>query len=66
LPGSTIILSNGTELTSDAAVFATGWEYSTSIFDPALALELGIPAPLKSEDASSASYWQDLSTIAEK
>ena len=60
MTGSKIFLSDGVILDSDAAVFATGWEYSTSMFEPPLALELGIPTPLQYQDASTASYWQDL------
>jgi dimethylaniline monooxygenase (N-oxide forming) len=51
-------LSNGEILSSDAAVFATGWDYRTTIFDPAETLAVGSTTPLKDEDEETRAYWQ--------
>lgn len=66
MQGTNITLSNGEQLESDAAIFATGWNHKFDFFDPALALELGIPADLKEEDELTAKYWQSLGEKAEK
>jgi len=65
MSGSEISLSNGSRLKADAVVFATGWEYQSEIFDPALALELGISASSESEDFTIAKYWNDLHVKAD-
>jgi dimethylaniline monooxygenase (N-oxide forming) len=64
--GSNIVLSNGEQFESDAAIFATGWNHKFDFFDPALAIELGIPADLKAEDESTTKYWQSLGEKAEE
>lgn len=66
MSGSSVELSNGTTLPSDAAVFSTGWEVNTSMFSPPLALELGLPTSLDHQESSTAKYWDDLNTQAEK
>ena len=66
MSGSNVELSNGTTLPSDAVVFATGWVQSPPFFEPSLAMELGIPAPLQSQDASTEKYWQGVTNQAEK
>jgi hypothetical protein len=53
---SNITLSNGEILPSDAVVFATGWDYKSDIFEPSVAIELGISAPLQYQDATTAAY----------
>lgn len=63
---SDITLSNGEVLASDAAVFATGWDYKLDLFDPADSLQLGVPTLSKDEDPEIASYWEKLGTEAEK
>jgi dimethylaniline monooxygenase (N-oxide forming) len=63
---SNITLSNGEILPSDAVVFATGWDYKSDIFEPSVAIELGISAPLQYQDATTAAYWDHLHSQAEK
>ncbi|RDW67767.1 hypothetical protein BP6252_09163 [Coleophoma cylindrospora] len=65
LTGSEAVLSNGTILPCDAAVLATGWKYSTSMFEPSLALTLGVPTQVEFEDPAEAKYWQALTLKAE-
>ncbi|KAL3423563.1 flavin-binding monooxygenase-like protein [Phlyctema vagabunda] len=62
---SDVILSDGTVLQSDAAIFATGWDLGTTIFDTSTALDLGLPAPIDAEDESETKYWQELDAKAE-
>jgi dimethylaniline monooxygenase (N-oxide forming) len=66
MSGSTVSLSNGDTLTSDAVVFATGWDYRSTLFSSPDSLELGTTAPLKDEDPTVSSYWQELQLEAEK
>jgi dimethylaniline monooxygenase (N-oxide forming) len=66
MTGSTVNLSNGESFESDAAIFATGWDFKMTMFDSPTALEVGTTAPLKDEDGESAAYWANLRTEAEK
>jgi hypothetical protein len=63
---NTASLSNGETVPADAAIFGTGWEFRSTLFDPADALELGTNALLKDEDAATSAYWQKLEADAEK
>lgn len=54
-------LSYGQVLPSDAAVFATGWKTNqTTVFDPSLLPELGLPFPIEKEDPAHVKHWMDL------
>jgi dimethylaniline monooxygenase (N-oxide forming) len=66
MTGSTVKLSNGESLPSDAAIFATGWDFKMTLFDPPTALEVGTTALLKDEDPENAAYWAKLKAEAEK
>lgn len=66
LSGSKATLSNSEILPSDAVVYATGWDYKSDIFEPAVAIDLGISAPLQYQDATTAKYWDNLHLQAEK
>jgi dimethylaniline monooxygenase (N-oxide forming) len=66
MSGSNVTLSNGELLASDAVVFATGWEYKSDLFDPSVAIDLGISAPLEYQDATTTSYWDKLQAKAEE
>jgi dimethylaniline monooxygenase (N-oxide forming) len=59
-------LSNGEILPCDAAVFATGWDYKSTLFSENDALQLGMTAYLANEDPETASYWQKLTTKADQ
>ena len=48
--GSEVTLSKGEGLTSGAAVFATGSDYKSDIFDSLNYLDLGVPTSVKDED----------------
>lgn len=63
---SSLTLSNSEVLPSDAVVFATGWEYKSDLFEPPVAIDLGISAPLEHQDATTARYWEDQRQRAEK
>lgn len=65
MSGSTVFLSNGTSLSSDAAVFCTGWDSTCQILDPAVSHELGISAPLESQNDELTTYWNDLAAKAD-
>ncbi|TVY24203.1 FAD-dependent monooxygenase [Lachnellula hyalina] len=66
MSGNQVTLSNGEILPSDAAVFATGWDYRTKIFDPADALSVGSTAPLQDEDEKTREYWETLHQKADR
>ncbi|KAE8443031.1 hypothetical protein EG329_002425 [Mollisiaceae sp. DMI_Dod_QoI] len=66
LRGPNIALSDSEVLTSDAIVFATGWDYKSDIFNPSDSVELGVTTDLKDEDESTTKYWQKLGDEAEK
>ncbi|KAL2060367.1 hypothetical protein VTL71DRAFT_9762 [Oculimacula yallundae] len=66
MTGSGINMNNGESLPCDAAIFATGWEYMSTMFDPAESLNLGSPAPLTDEDPETTTYWEKLRGKAEK
>ncbi len=66
MAGSKVSLSNGETIPSDAVIFATGWDYRSTLFRTSDALELGITAPLKDQDELTASYWRNLEIEAEK
>ena len=66
MSGNQVTLSNGEVFGSDAAVFATGWDYRTSIFDPADALAVGSTASLTDEDEKTKEYWQTLHQKADR
>jgi hypothetical protein len=66
MSGSTVILSNDVVLSSDAAVFATGWDYNSPLFSPADAIELGTTAPLQEQSPETAAYWENLAAEADK
>lgn len=65
MSGDTVLLSNGTSLQSDAAVFCTGWETTYKIFDQTTAHELGISAPLQSQSDELKNYWDELGQKAD-
>ena len=65
MSGSTVFLSNGTTLSSDTTVFCTGWDTACKIMEPATAHELGISAPLASENEESTKYWNEVTLKAE-
>jgi dimethylaniline monooxygenase (N-oxide forming) len=64
MSGTSVVLDNGETLPSDAVVFATGWEPSTSMFSASSAIDLGVPAPLQYQDTTTTAYWHDLATRA--
>jgi dimethylaniline monooxygenase (N-oxide forming) len=66
MSGSNITLSNHEVLPSDAVIFATGWDYKSHIFEPSLAIELGVPAPIEYQDTPTAAYWNNLHSQTEK
>ncbi|KAK0108732.1 hypothetical protein ONS96_002578 [Cadophora gregata f. sp. sojae] len=66
MSGSSIALNNGDTLPCDTVIFATGWDYMSTLFDPADSLSLGITAPLQDEDPKIASYWEKLHMKADK
>jgi hypothetical protein len=66
MSGNTVSLSNGESVPADAAIFGTGWDFRSTLFDLADALELGTNALLKGEDAVTSAYWQKLQAEAEK
>lgn len=63
---NTVTLNNGKVLPCDAAVFATGWDYRSTLFNPADSLSLGTTALLKDEDPKTAAYWEDLHIKADQ
>lgn len=63
---SNVVLNNGDTLPCDAAIFATGWDYMSTLFTPTDSLALGTTALLKDEDPKTASYWESLHVEAEK
>jgi len=65
MSGSTVQLSNDSSLRSDAVVLCTGWDSTCKILDPATSHELGISAPLESEDGDSTKYWNELASRAD-
>jgi hypothetical protein len=66
MSGNTVSLSKGETVPADAAIFGTGWDFRSTLFDPADALELGTNALLKDEHAATSAYWQKLQADAEK
>lgn len=65
LSGSEVRLSNGEVLPSDAAVWATGYESQSTLFNPGDAIDLGVNAPLAEETPENAKYWHSLESKAE-
>ena len=61
-------LSNGTSVSVDALVFATGWEraQSSKLFSPKDCISLGLPIPLASEPTKLATKWAGLDQDADK
>lgn len=66
MSGNTATLSNGDVLSSDAAIFATGWDSRTTILEPAEALAVGSTAPLKEEDKCTKEYWAKIDNEADR
>jgi dimethylaniline monooxygenase (N-oxide forming) len=66
MSGNTVSLSNGDTVPADAAIFGSGWDFRSTSFNPADALELGTNSLLKDEDAAASAYWKKLQAYAEK
>jgi dimethylaniline monooxygenase (N-oxide forming) len=66
MSGNTVSLSNGETIPADAAIFGTGWDLRSTLFDPADALESGANVLLKDEHTATSAYWQKLQAEAEK
>lgn len=66
MSGSKVSLSNGDVLDSDAVIFATGWDYRSTLFSPADSLELGTTAPVEDQNKETESYWENLRIEADK
>lgn len=65
IQGNTFALSDGSKITADALVFATGWlPASNPLFSAELKAELGFPMPLDNLHYSEAQYWNDLDASA--
>lgn len=64
---SSLILSTGEAVHTDAIVWSTGWEPThPSFFSQSDALNLGLPIPFSSESPSSASHWSSLDASADE
>jgi dimethylaniline monooxygenase (N-oxide forming) len=66
MSGTTVSLSNGETKLSDAVVFATGWDYKSTIFDTPDAINLGVSDPLEDQDEVTAQYWDELHVRAKR
>jgi dimethylaniline monooxygenase (N-oxide forming) len=53
------------EINTNAIVWCTGFQASTSFFSPSDALSLGLPIPLDSEPAESKKHWNNLLAAAD-
>jgi dimethylaniline monooxygenase (N-oxide forming) len=61
MKGKTLHLSNQSQVSADAVVFATGWEPITGqIFSPELNAELGLPVLWDSLPESEVKYWKEI------
>jgi dimethylaniline monooxygenase (N-oxide forming) len=65
ITGSTVSLSNGETVPADAVVFATGWDFKSTVFEPSVADELGISIPLADQDSTTAKYWNEIDRRAD-
>lgn len=63
---SDITLSNGKVLSSNAVIFATGYQSQTTLFSSTDALALGLNAPLIDEQPENAKYWTETESRAEE
>ncbi|KAH8791275.1 hypothetical protein F5882DRAFT_400480 [Hyaloscypha sp. PMI_1271] len=67
MDGRTLSSANGEAITSDAAIFATGWRHPYELmFDPSLARDLGIPMPKDIQPAPYRQHWVHPNAEAEK
>ncbi|KAL7270799.1 hypothetical protein RUND412_006483 [Rhizina undulata] len=66
ITGSSLKLSNGSSLHSDAHIWATGWVRNHTPFaTTALARSVGAPIPLSEEPADVAEHWRKLESDAD-
>lgn len=66
MSGTTVSLSNGETILPNAVVFATGWDYKSTIFDTPDAINLGVSVPLEDQDEATAQYWDELHVRAKR
>ncbi|KAI9646397.1 hypothetical protein NHQ30_004389 [Ciborinia camelliae] len=64
---NSVTLDNGTNLATDALIFATGWNLTFSkFFSPEVRLELDLPIPFDQEPPTMKAYWKELDTESDK
>lgn len=64
---NSVTLDNGTHLTTDAIIFATGWNLTFSkFFTPETRLELDLPIPFGTEPPVLKEYWKELDLDADQ
>ncbi|ATZ48740.1 hypothetical protein BCIN_03g09170 [Botrytis cinerea B05.10] len=64
---NSVRLDNGTDLATDAIIFATGWNLTFSkFFSPEMRLELDLPIPFGAEPPALKAYWKELDLEADQ
>lgn len=53
MSGTTVSLLNDETILSATVVFATGWDYKSTIFDTPDAVNLGVSVPLEDQDEAT-------------
>jgi len=60
ISGNVLLLVDGTTISADVIVYATGWSISNPHYDSTFAAQLGLPIPKGDEDPNKCSKWQAL------